>query len=214
MDGEREQVTAATGIVWTGPEQCDATVDGTLWSGITPASRFWQNVLVATDGRVPAWTPPPEVITPPAPSIEERLAALEGRLATVEAEVETVRGERQEPVVDPGIGGGDIGIGGGKGGSGGDEEPITPAFAPIVPAMGGMAGGLGLAGTSDGAGLEPGAVEPEPSVKTFRATASKIHTNKCRFGTSGETVERAAAQAMVEAGTHTVCANCNPKVNG
>jgi len=205
-----EPVSPVSNVVWTGHGQCDAVINGERWSGITGRSRFWPSVMLATDGVVPEWQEPPYTPGPTFLSVEDRLAALEGRMSNVEAEVETVKGERQEPVGDTGIGGGDIGIGGG-GKGGGDEEPINPAFAPITPAIGGMGlmGGMATAPVSEPE-PEPGA--DAPAVKTFRVTSSKIHTNKCRYGTGGGTVDRDAAIAMIEAGTHVRCVICNPKV--
>ena len=54
-----------TSIVLTAPETYTADIDGTVWSGIAPASRFYQNVLDAIAAGEPVTTPPtPPVIIP------------------------------------------------------------------------------------------------------------------------------------------------------
>ena len=51
-----------TSIVLTAPETYTADIDGTVWSGITPASHFYADVQEAIAAGEPVTTPP----TPPA----------------------------------------------------------------------------------------------------------------------------------------------------
>ena len=54
-----------TSIILTAPETYTADIDGTLWHGITPVSRFYQNVLEAIEAGEPVGTPPvPPVVIP------------------------------------------------------------------------------------------------------------------------------------------------------
>jgi hypothetical protein len=47
-----------TDIILTAPDTYSADVDGTVWSGITEASRFWQDVQDAIAAGEPVGTPP------------------------------------------------------------------------------------------------------------------------------------------------------------
>ena len=54
-----------TNIILTAPETYSADIDGTLWYGITPASRFYVDVQEAIAAGEPVGTPPtPPVIIP------------------------------------------------------------------------------------------------------------------------------------------------------
>ena len=54
-----------TSIVLTAPNTYTADIDGTVWSGITPASRFYADVQAAIAAGEPVGTPPtPPVIIP------------------------------------------------------------------------------------------------------------------------------------------------------
>lgn len=54
-----------TSIVLTAPDTYTANIDGAVWSGITPASRFYQNVMDAIEDGEPVGTPPaPPAIIP------------------------------------------------------------------------------------------------------------------------------------------------------
>ena len=55
----------ATNIILTAPDTYTATIDGTVWSGITSASRFYADVQAAIAAGEPVGTPPaPPVIIP------------------------------------------------------------------------------------------------------------------------------------------------------
>ena len=52
-------------IILTAPDTYTATIDGTIWSGITPASRFYADVQEAIANGEPVGTPPiPPVVIP------------------------------------------------------------------------------------------------------------------------------------------------------
>ena len=54
-----------TNITLTAPETYSADIDGTLWYGITPASRFYVDVQEAVANGEPVGTPPiPPVVIP------------------------------------------------------------------------------------------------------------------------------------------------------
>ena len=54
-----------TSIILTAPNTYTADIDGTVWSGITPASRFYVDVQEAIAAGEPVGTPPaPPVIIP------------------------------------------------------------------------------------------------------------------------------------------------------
>jgi len=55
----------ATNITLTAPDTYSADIDGTLWSGITPASRFYPELEAAIAAGEPVGTPPaPPVVIP------------------------------------------------------------------------------------------------------------------------------------------------------
>ena len=54
-----------TNIVLTAPDTYTATIDGTVWSGVTPASRFYADVQAASADGEPVGAPPaPPAIIP------------------------------------------------------------------------------------------------------------------------------------------------------
>jgi hypothetical protein len=67
-----------TNITLTAPDTYSANIDGTSWSGITEASRFWQDVQDAIAGKATVNQPPP-------PTPEKMQAAY---TAAIEAHVE------------------------------------------------------------------------------------------------------------------------------
>lgn len=54
-----------TDIILTAPDTYTADIDGTVWSNITPVSRFYENVMQAIADGEPVGTPPvPPVVIP------------------------------------------------------------------------------------------------------------------------------------------------------
>lgn len=67
---------AITDIILTAPETYSANIDGTVWWGITPPTRFYENVMAAIAAGVPVGAPPPPVIAIPNLSFPQLLIGL------------------------------------------------------------------------------------------------------------------------------------------
>ena len=65
---------AITDIILTAPETYSADIDGMVWWGITPQSRFYENVMEAIKAGAP-------VGTPPQPTPESILAGIKAQRA-------------------------------------------------------------------------------------------------------------------------------------
>ena len=77
-----------TNITLTAPETYSADIDGTLWFGITPVSRFYVNVQEAIANGEPVGTPPAPVIPIPNLSFAQLMIGLvtEGWITEAEGE--------------------------------------------------------------------------------------------------------------------------------
>lgn len=75
-----------TNIVLTAPGTYTADIDGTVWSGITPAHRFYQDVQAAIANGEPVTTPPAPVTPIPDLSFAQLLIGLVAEEWITEAE--------------------------------------------------------------------------------------------------------------------------------
>lgn len=77
-----------TNIILTAPDTYSANIDGTVWHGITPASRFYVEVKAAIAAGEPVGTPPAPVIPIPNLSFAQLLIGLvtEGWITQAEGE--------------------------------------------------------------------------------------------------------------------------------
>lgn len=87
-------------IIQTAPDTYTATIQGTKWFGITPASRFYENVMEAIAAGEPVGAPPAPVVPVPDLSFAQLLIGLvtEGWITEAEGDA-WLSGTLPDPVL-------------------------------------------------------------------------------------------------------------------